>query len=267
MLDWKGEGHFELNGTSFRTMPSDFFEGKLKLEDDDFFIFKPRSVVETYAALIEELAPERIFELGIYGGGSTLFLAELARPRRIVAIDRRPLTNVRERIERHATASGLVDVVRTFEADQGDRRALSEIADETLENADLDLVVDDCSHMYQPTRASFNELFPRLRAGGVYVIEDWSWAHSPKGEEPLDGLLPEEVPLSRLLFEILLAIPSVPGLVTEVAVEANMAAIRRGHAGVDPSAFQISECSNPRGRAMLASSDSGSGSRGGFDSR
>jgi predicted methyltransferase len=35
----------------------------------------------------------------------------------------------------------------------------------------LDLVVDDTSHL-GPTRASFNTLFPRLRPGGVYVIED-----------------------------------------------------------------------------------------------
>jgi hypothetical protein len=36
----------------------------------------------------------------------------------------------------------------------------------------LDLVSDDASHLLRETRASFNALFPRLRSGGEYIIED-----------------------------------------------------------------------------------------------
>jgi hypothetical protein len=61
---------------------------------------------------------------------------------------------------------------------------------EQFDGGPLDLVVDDCSHLYEPTRASFNELFPRLRPGGAYVIEDWVWAHTPLDSEHPEGLLP-----------------------------------------------------------------------------
>ena len=41
----------------------------------------------------------------------------------------------------------------------------------------FDLIVDDASHLYRPTLASFEVLYPRLRPGGTYVIEDWAGDH------------------------------------------------------------------------------------------
>ena len=55
---------------------------------------------------------------------------------------------------------------------------LSELADE------LDLVVDDASHTYEETKTSFELLFPLLSPGGIYVIEDWSWAHNSAYQSP-----------------------------------------------------------------------------------
>jgi hypothetical protein len=145
-------------------------------------------------------------------------------------------------------------VVRTFgEVDQTDRPRLAEIVEAEFEGAALDLVVDDCSHLYEPTRASFNELFPRLRPGGAYVIEDWRWAHSELGAENLEGFYPDEVPMSRLLFEIVLALTAVPALIAEISIELEAAVIWRGEAEVDPATFDVAACSTPRGRALLAS--------------
>jgi SAM-dependent methyltransferase len=254
-LTWKDADRFALGETTFQAMPPDALnEGThVELPEGAFFIFKPRSLVERHVALIDELEPQHIFELGFFGGGSTLFFAELARARRVVAIDRLRLTDNRNRVESHAADTGLTDVVRTFgEVDQADRRRLAEIVDEAFDGAALDLVVDDCSHLYEPTRASFNELFPRLRPGGAYVIEDWRWAHTPVGEEPLEGWFPDQLPLTRLLFEIVLALPGIPDLIREVSIEKELAIIRRGDAIVDPATFDVSACSNPRGQALLA---------------
>ena len=213
-------------------------------------IAKSRELVERHVALVDELGPQHIFELGALHGGSTLFFAEIARPRRIVAVDRAPKHLTVAPVESDVASRGLSDVVRFYgEVDQADRRRLAEIVEEVFDGSALDLVIDDCSHLYEPTRASFNELFPRLRPGGAYVIEDWPWAHIPLGRWSAD---PDQVPLTRLLFEIILAMPGVPDLITDVSIDDGLAVIRRGDASVDPATFDVSACSNPRGRALLA---------------
>lgn len=253
MLNWDDDQRLKVGETTFRTMPPKGFDIP-EPDEGEFLILKSRSLVERYATLIEELEPRHVFELGIYGGGSTLFFAELARPRRIVAIDRLPLKSIRNRVERCTAAGGLADVVRTFgEVDQADRGRLAQIVEESFDGVALDLVVDDCSHMYEPTRASFNELFPRMRPGGIYVIEDWRFAHDWRlARTPSGEMFPDQVPLTRLLFEIVLAIVGMPGLIAGISIEEEAALISRGEATVDPATFDVSACSNPIDRALLA---------------
>ena len=112
------------------------------------------------------------------------------------------------------------------DVDQANRRRLDEIVEQEFSDEPLDLVVDDCSHKYKATRASFNELFPRLRPGGLYTIEDWGWAHPPPGAELLENMWPDEVPLTRLLFELVLAVPSTAGLISEITIETELVQVR-----------------------------------------
>lgn len=253
-LNWEDGERFVVGQTAFQALIPGTVKYREPPREGEFLIFKPRPLVERYAALLADLRPQHVFELGVRMGGSTMFFAELARPRRLVAIDRDPLTEVIARIEAHASIAGLPDVVRTLgDVDQADRRRLAEIVENEFAGSPLDLVLDDCSHLYEPTRASFNELFPRLRPGGLYVIEDWEWAHpSLDSEDPERVLYPDEVPMTRLLFEIVLAIPSVPGLIADFSLDQRAAVITRGDAEVDPSAFEISACSNRKGRELLA---------------
>jgi hypothetical protein len=254
MLTWRDDNSFVLCEKTFYAVDP-FYTSPPAPGQEGLVVFKAPELVERYAALVAELKPQFMFELGMFGGGSTLFFTEIARPRKIVAIDLEPVEGWRDRIERGLSDSGLADAVLTFGGvNQGDRARLAKIADEAFEGAPLDLVLDDCSHLYEETRDSFNELFPRLRPGGVYAIEDWYWAHTAVGQEPLEGLFPSETPLTRLVFEIVLAIPGMPGLISDVSIESRVVIVRRGEAAVDPATFDISACSNPRGRRMLGSS-------------
>lgn len=44
---------------------------------------------------------------------------------------------------------------------------------------DLDIVIDDASHASHHQQNAFLEIFPRLKAGGLYIIEDLRWQPEP----------------------------------------------------------------------------------------
>jgi hypothetical protein len=60
------------------------------------------------------------------------------------------------------------------------------------------------------------------------------------------------MPLTKLVFELVLAIPAVPGLIADVRVDTRSVEVTRGDATVDPRDFEISSYSDARGRALLA---------------
>lgn len=49
------------------------------------------------------------------------------------------------------------------------------IAGATRELSDLDIIIDDASHASHHQQNAFLELFPKLRSGGLYIIEDLRW--------------------------------------------------------------------------------------------
>ena len=252
-LTWQNEDRCVVADVVFQTLPVDLLDRdkpRVSMEGADFWLFKVQPLIDRYVAIVHELRPRRIFELGIFQGGSTAFLNELARPDRLVAIDLKPPKGT---ALRDYLAGGVpAEFVHTHDGvDQADRRRLAEIVEEEFGDEPLDFVVDDCSHLYEPTRASFNELFPRLRPGGAYVIEDWPWAHSRLGEKNPDGIWPDEVPLTRLAFEFVLAVPSAPGVISEVRVDQWAVEVWRGDAEVDTDNFDISACFTTRGRSLL----------------
>jgi SAM-dependent methyltransferase len=231
-----------------------------------FFIVKPLKLVDQYREVCERFQGGTIFELGIAEGGSTALFALLAKPRKIIAVDLepQPLTALTEFAEAH----GLSDVVRPFYGvDQSDRARLAEIADEELGDAPLDLVIDDASHHLEPTRSSFETLFPRLRPGGWFMVEDWradhkfrdaviaglrnpehvwsaehaaqireSMAAAKRGEAPKP-----KAPLSQLAIELVLARAALGDAVAEVSVGEFTLVVRRGEGDLDPATFRLAD--------------------------
>jgi hypothetical protein len=250
-VKWPSEARCTVGGVAFQVMSSPEQEPSPSA-DADFLLLKERPLVERYVALVQEVRPRNVFELGIFAGGSTAFLYEVARPRRLVAIDRQPASSdaLRCWVERRRAD----DAVRLYEdVDQADRRRLAAIVGSEFGDERLDLVMDDCSHLYGPTRASFNELFPRVRPRGAYVIEDWPWAHHrAMGRGEVGAMWPEQVPLTRFVFELTLAMAAVPGIVSELTVDPWCVIVRRGEANIDPDGFELAEHLDRRGRDLLA---------------
>ena len=239
-LQWSSEHEFVVDGTRYH---AGFGGGKQKV--DSLRIMKLPWLIALYEELIARDHPRNIFELGIYGGGSTALVAQLAEPNKLVAaeLQQQPVQGLEAFLDANDLRSR---VVPYYGVDQADAPRLREIVAAEFGAEPLDLVIDDASHRVAQTRTSFEVLFPRLRAGGAYIIEDWSWAHNG-GVSP--WLLGEEIPLSTFVFELVLGCAYAPNAITEVTTRKGWAIVRRGDATLEQ--FDPSPAFDDFGRAMV----------------
>jgi predicted O-methyltransferase YrrM len=221
-------------------------------------IAKGRELVEAYFALWSELRPQRVVELGMHQGGSAAMMCELGGLERIVTVE---LSTARVKaLDDYVEKHGLHDVLRPYYGvDQADRKRLASIVDEEFSGAPFDLVIDDASHLYSESRASFETLFPRLRPGGLFLLEDWRWQHMmtarmtcameesdefrAKLERAIvaEGRTAPETPMSRLAIELVIALAVSDHVVADVAIGPDWAAVRRGPAQLDPRNFRVDD--------------------------
>ena len=127
--------------------------------DGSLTLLKSPRMVDAYAELFASFERPRIVELGISQGGSVALFALMARPTALVAFELSP-----DRIgplDRFVDDQGLGGVVAAHHGvDQADKPRVTELVDAAIGDAPLDLVIDDASHRYTPTVASFECLFP-----------------------------------------------------------------------------------------------------------
>jgi len=204
-------GEFSLGGENFvieiGVPPKDQHPSTAEI----FTIVKNEPYLRVYEDLASGFSPRSILELGIFQGGSYVFLDKLFEPSRMsgVEIGSEPVPPLLDYISR--TENRFVH----FATSQCDGEKLKQIVVDELAD-ELDLVVDDASHSYEETKASFEFLFPLLSPGGVYVIEDWSWAHHPDYQSP-DAPFSGRPALSNLLFEQMMLLGSTR-LISEIRV-------------------------------------------------
>jgi hypothetical protein len=193
---------------------------------------KNRNVTNRYLALAKEFFDCRMVEVGVDQGGSTAFFSKLLQPRKLIAIEisSEPVKTITdfllendpdERVKIH------------WGVNQADRVAVPNILDRAFGQHPLDLVVDDACHLLVPSTATFEMLFPRLRPGGLFVLEDWSARHlqerallsalvndvdgkftdqfltaaaaTPKQESPMSVLICQLVVAAELLSKVVFA--------------------------------------------------------------
>jgi SAM-dependent methyltransferase len=212
-----------------------------------FILPKTPEMVEAYSKLGKETAIQNIVDLGIFKGGSAVLFHLLFRPRRLAAVD---LSTTRVAaldayIKEHHAEDSLLPF---YGYDQADGRRLQQLIE-----SPLDLVVDDASHSYGPSRASFNALFPCVRPGGFYVIEDWGWAHwdgwphLPADYQKSGTLFPDQPALTNLIFELVMAAATSPQLIASVRLTFNMAIVEKGAMTVEKDTFDIGNYHVSRG--------------------
>lgn len=247
-IQWGERGHFQVGATRFRAI--DLGIGDFESTPDLFVLQKSRSMIERYQQIVEAEAPRNILELGIWCGGSCVLLQRLSGGK-VVAVDRDDRTG--QVLRRYCEEQQLSDYLRPhFGIDQADTRELRRIVGEEFGNEPLDLVTDDASHFLDESRLSFNCLFPLLRPGGKYIVEDWTWAHGPLDlEDDHPAFHPDREPLTRLIFECVLACASAPDVVAHIEIDHNLVIITRGAGELDQHDFDIRACCLARGRALI----------------
>jgi predicted O-methyltransferase YrrM len=249
-LIWTADDRFTVDGVAFVCSHGES-------TPDLFCIRKPRPLVDATVALVRRVHPDRIVEIGIASGGSAALLALVAQPRLLVGIERdeAPVDALAQLIAARALA-----VSTYYGVDQSDHERLTAIIADEFGPEPIDLVIDDASHRFEETRASFETLFPRLAPGGTYVIEDWNWqlrlsygiAHPSTepaparltGDESLrayfrDNMRP--VSLEALALQLVLVRACSRDVVSDLFIDESRVVITRGDAQLDPDTFRVAD--------------------------
>jgi predicted O-methyltransferase YrrM len=203
-------------------------DDRWELGEDCFSLYKNRQLIDQFERFWSTTAfrPRRMLEIGIWDGGSTALWYETLRPERLVAIDLMDREDS-PYFQRYVAENQLNGRVMThWRTNQADRAALHEIVERDL-GGELDFVIDDGSHLFAPTRASFEALFPLLPPGGVYIIEDWAWEHWPEFQDA-DNFWAGEEGLTKLVSELVAATGTSRTLIRRMSVHEGFVAIERG---------------------------------------
>jgi hypothetical protein len=214
-------------------------------------------MIEEYLEIVGGFRGENFVELGISSGGSVALTALVAPPRKLVAVDLKP--DPVEALDELIADRGLGERVRLhYGIDQADRARLAGIVEDEFGDEPLGLVIDDASHLLAETRASFETLFPRLRPGGLFVIEDWDHQHVgsrnlvnalAKGNPELEAQLtrriaegpPPDPPFAQLLVELIVLQGESDEFVRKLEIGPRFTRVYRGRGELDPSGFRIAD--------------------------
>lgn len=126
------------------------------------------STEHDYGPIYEEhfwsrrLEPVSVVELGVWKGDSLRAWKEYFPSARIFGIDRDPKPNI--------------PGVKIAQIEQTDEKLIGNFGD--LQGP-FDIIIDDASHISSKTIRSFQLLWPHLKPGGIYVIEDLQTSYDP----------------------------------------------------------------------------------------
>lgn len=218
---------------------------------------KNREFTNRYLSLSDEFRNCRMVEAGIDQGGSTAFFCKLLQPEKLLGFDiaAQPVKKVQKFLAEH-DPEGRIEL--HWGIDQSDPIVVPALLDSAFGSKQLDLVVDDASHLFTPSTATFEMLFPRLRPGGLYILEDWSCKHLQERHMALaiknevDGKLSEKiqgtidegfahtVPMSLLICQLVMASGRNPDWISEIRVTDGFCEVRRGPAEI-PGGSRIAD--------------------------
>ncbi len=194
---------FTLQGVPFRLVTKNF--NKHFTNDKFIVILKNKMFIDTEIQFFDLATPKTMIELGLYEGGSAIFW-HLLYGLKFIGFD---LRKQPEAIVNWVKRLGIQDSVSLhYETSQDDETKIKKCVSDFLGNQAVDVIIDDASHQYPFSRRSFEILYPLLRPGGIYCIEDWSWAHVNSTQWQVEKQWQQIPALTNLLFDITMLLGS-----------------------------------------------------------
>lgn len=253
-LEWISETHLKIDNVEFFVTfdPDEYLANDPN--EDRFIIIKAKPLIEFIQQFGQENDVQKILELGVFKGGSVVLHDKLFSPLRNVAIEYTPQPV--EALDKYIKRSQRDEQVKLYYGvDQADSRIVREILSSEFPDRDIDLIIDDASHMYDKTRSSFNTCFPYLKAGGHFIIEDWGWAHWQGDfwqKRPWQiwkwNAYNYKKALSNILIELFMLTASRPDFISEIKVDKNNIIVTKGQGETLEEHFDIGDYYLLRGK-------------------
>jgi SAM-dependent methyltransferase len=236
---------FEIGEVRFKVLRSDY--RSRETDSDGVVLLKPLEFAEAELATLRGIRVERMLEIGLWQGGSAILWPllipslsryvgidiktdEIAWPKEVTSNPRWGSVTIRQGVS------------------QDDAGALRNIMDTDFDGS-LDFVLDDASHLYGLTRSTFETCFPRLRAGGAYIIEDWSWAHWEGDWQESDHRLADEPAMSSVVLQLVMLAGTRRDVITDMLIDKRFVVVFRGPAELGGD-FSLDSVVLNRGRPL-----------------
>ena len=207
-------------------------------------------VVHAKQLMHGKVSPVQHKDVGVFKGGSVVLLNEVFAPDALLALELNPLD--KPPLQRYLASRGRGRVTFLRGIDQANRKAVHTACDRAFGDAPIDLVIDDASHWYPQTLATFTALFPRLAPGGLYVIEDWGWAHWPGLHWQVEfggAYFADKLPVSNLIVDLALLSAALPDAFPRIAFDSVSIYVERG-AGEIARDFDVGALVHNRGQPL-----------------
>jgi cephalosporin hydroxylase len=211
-VKWNSDTEFTFEGINFFCPKSDVL--KYKTDSGRVVLIKDEETLENYREILDGIEINNALEFGIFQGGSPIFFSLLFDLKRFVGIDiSAPVPGLAELLKSHPVGER---IGLHYQISQADEAAINDIVKKEFGNQAIDLIIDDASHQYELTKRTFEIAFPLLKPGGVYVIEDWGWAHWPDYKQSLKMRMAPA--MSNLILEIVMGCATSPQVIHKVIV-------------------------------------------------
>lgn len=244
-LTWMSETEFSVEGIKFQCCVNDYDQ---KTNDERFILLKDRGSLEQYANVLADAEPRNVLEFGIFQGGSAALFTAWFDLEKFVGID---ICSSVGPFDDFCRTHAIGKRIRSYYGvSQTDAPRIREIAQSEFGGTPIDLVIDDASHLYRNTRRTFEIAFPLLRPGGVYVVEDWGWAHWAEHHSR-----PGHTALSMLIMELIMVCASRPDLVSNIRIFPAFAFIHKSVDAPPMSEVPLKSLYKKRGLELIGAKD------------